>query len=351
MHLQIDGNYGEGGGQILRTTLSLSCILGKPVEIINIRKGRRIPGLQPQHLTSVSACKKISSAEVEGDELQSVSLKFSPQETKGGDFSFDVAEKKRSAGSTSLILQTLFLPLSQCENRSSIRVLGGTHVPWSPPFNYLKEIFAPMVKKTGCGIELEIKKWGWYPKGGGEVTCTIQPTAKFSPLDLTERGELVSLSGVSAVSNLPDSIAERQRNQATKVLKDRGFSPEIKLVQAPSIGQGTFFFLKAEFENSVAGFGALGERGKRAEKVAEEACDEFLQFMQSKAAVDPHLADQLIPYLALADGKSTFTVSKITKHLLTNVWVVEQFLQTQISVEGEEGAQGKVMITPPQSPP
>ena len=346
MHLQIDGNYGEGGGQILRTTLSLSCILRKPVEIVNIRKGRRIPGLQPQHLTSVSACKKISSAEVEGDELQSVSLKFSPQETKGGDFSFDVAEKKRSAGSTSLILQTLFLPLSHCRESSKISVLGGTHVPWSPPFNYLKEVFAPMVKKTGCEIELEIKKWGWYPKGGGEVTCTIQPTAKFSPLDLTERGELVSLSGVSAVSNLPDSIAERQRSQAIKILKGKGFSPEIKLLQGPSIGQGTFFFLKAEFENSVAGFGALGERGKRAEKVAEEACDEFLHFMQSKAAVDPHLADQLIPYLALADGKSTFTVSKITKHLLTNLWVVRQFLQTKISVEGEEGGEGRVVVRP-----
>ena len=257
-----------------------------------------------------------------------------------------MAEKKRSAGSTSLILQTLFLPLSHCRDRSKIRVLGGTHVPWSPPFNYLKEIFAPMVKKTGCEIELEIKKWGWYPKGGGEVTCGIQPTAKFSSLDLTERGKLLRLSGISAVSNLPDSIAERQRSQAIKVLKGKGFSPEIELLQGPSIGQGTFFFLKAEFENSVAGFGALGERGKRAEKVAEEACDDFLQFMQSTAAIDPHLADQLIPYLALADGKSILTVSKITKHLLTNIWVVRQFLQPQILVDGEEGSEGKITIIP-----
>jgi len=346
MHLQIDGNYGEGGGQILRTTLSLSCILKKPVEIVNIRKGRRIPGLQPQHLTSVTACKRISAAEVEGDQLQSVSLKFSPQETVGGEFSFDVAEKKRSAGSTSLILQTLFLPLSYCEGGSKIRVLGGTHVPWSPPFQYLREIFAPMVTKLGCGIELEISKWGWYPRGGGEVSCTIQPAAKFSAIDLTERGKLLKLSGISAVSNLPDSIAERQRGQGTKVLKGRGFSPDIELVQAPSIGQGTFLFLKAEFENSVAGFGALGERSKRAEKVAEEACDEFLKFMQSDAAVDPHLADQLIPYLAVAEGKSTFTVSKITKHLLTNIWVVKQFLPIEISVEGREGVGGKVMVGP-----
>jgi RNA 3'-terminal phosphate cyclase (ATP) len=346
MVLQIDGNYGEGGGQILRTTLSLSCILERPVEIINIRKGRRIPGLQPQHLTSVGACRRIGDAQVQGDVLQSLSLRFSPQETKGGDFTFDVAEKKRSAGSTLLVLQTLFLPLSHCNNGSNIKVLGGTHVPWSPPFDYLKEIFVPMLMKIGIKIDLQIKRWGWYPKGGGEVHCSIQPTTKFDPLNLTERGELRRLSGISVVSNLPDHIAQRQKNQATKVLKAKGYSPDIQLLQGPSIGQGTFFFLKAEFENTIAGFGALGERGKRAEKVAEEACDDFLQFMQTEAAVDQHLADQLIPYLALAEGTSTFTVSKITKHLLTNIWVVKQFLQREISVEGVEGEQGRVIIRP-----
>ncbi|MGB8657031.1 MAG: RNA 3'-terminal phosphate cyclase [Candidatus Zixiibacteriota bacterium] len=346
MHLQIDGSYGEGGGQILRTTLSLSCILKQPVEITNIRKGRKVPGLQPQHLTSVSACQRISEATVEGDSLQSLSLRFSPQDTKGGDFTCDVAEKKRSAGSTSLILQTLLLPLCHCPTSSRIRVLGGTHVPWSPPFDYLKEIFAPIAKKIGCNVELEIKKWGWYPQGGGEVLCTIHPISKFAPLDLTERGKLLHLSGISAVSNLPDSIAERQRGEAMKVLKANGFSPEIKTLRAPSIGQGTFFFLKAEFENSVAGFSALGEIGKKAERVAEEACLDFLQFVQTGGAVDPHLSDQLVPYLALADGKSTFTVSKVSEHLLTNIWVVQQFLQTQISVDGERGGQGKVTIIP-----
>jgi RNA 3'-terminal phosphate cyclase (ATP) len=346
MHLQIDGNYGEGGGQILRTTLSLSCILKKPVEIINIRKGRKIPGLQPQHLTSVYACKKISNAIVDGDSLQSLSLRFSPQEITGGEFTFDVAEKKRSAGSTSLVLQTLFLPLSHSPINSKIKVLGGTHVPWSPPFNYLAEVFVPMLKKIGIDIALEIEKWGYYPKGGGEVLCTIHPASKFSSFSLTERGRLIGLSGISVISNLPDHIAERQKNHALKILKDKGFSPEIKIFQAPSIGQGTFFFLRAEFENSVAGFSALGEIGKRAEKVAEEACEEFLQFMQTQGAVDPHLADQLVPYLASAEGTSTFTVSKITEHLLTNIWVVKQFVPTEILVEGKEGEQTKVTITP-----
>jgi RNA 3'-terminal phosphate cyclase (ATP) len=347
MYLQIDGNYGEGGGQILRTTLSLSCVLKKPVEITNIRKGRKIPGLQPQHLTSVNACKSISEAEVEGNKLQSLTLRFNPQRSKGGDFTFNVAEEKRSAGSTSLVLQAILLPLSLSDQRSELNLLGGTHVPWSPPFDYLKEVFVPMMRKIGEQIELRINKWGWYPKGGGEVHCMIHPTEKLLPLNLTQRGKLLNLTGCSVVSNLPIPIAERQKNQALKILKEKNYSPEIKIVQASSIGQGTFFFLKAEFENSLAGFGALGEIGKRAEKVAEEACLEFLEFMQTKAAVDPHLSDQLIPYLALADGGSSFTVSRISQHLLTNIWVVQHFLPTKITVEGKEGGEGKVIISPP----
>jgi RNA 3'-terminal phosphate cyclase (ATP) len=346
VYLQIDGNYGEGGGQILRTTLALSCLLKKPVEISNIRKGRKIPGLQPQHLTSVNASKGISAAEVEGNKLRSVALKFNPQKVTGGDFIFNVAEEKRSAGSTSLILQALFLPLSLSEQSSEITVLGGTHVPWSPPFDYLKDIFSPMLEKLGCRMQLRIIKWGWYPKGGGEVHCTIHPAEKLTPLNLTERGRLLNLKGISVVSNLPTSIAERQRNHALKILRQKGFSAQVKIVQAPSVGQGTFFFLKAEFENSVAGFGALGAIGKRAEKVSEEACQEFLEFVQTPAAIDSHLADQLIPYLALADGQSSLTVSRISKHLLTNIWVVEQFLPAKITVEGVEGSEGKVTVTP-----
>ena len=314
------------------------------MEIINIRQGRKVPGLQPQHLTSVSACKKISGAQVEGDSLQSTSLRFFPGDITGGEFTFDVAEKKGSAGSTSLVLQTIFLPLCRAQTNSKLEVLGGTHVPWSPPFHYLKDIFIPMVKKIGCNVDLEIRNWGWYPKGGGEVAGTIMPTTKFLPLELTDRGKLLNLSGISAVSNLPVSIAERQKDHALRILKEKGFSAEISLYQAPSIGQGTFFFLKAEFENSVAGFSSLGEIGKRAERVAEEACEEFLRFMQTEGAVDPHLADQLIPYLALAEGNSAFTVSKITNHLLTNIWMVKQFLKRDILVEGEEGEEGKVTI-------
>jgi len=342
--IRIDGNYGEGGGQILRTALSLSALLKKEVEIYNIRKKRKIPGLQPQHLTCVQACQEITQAFVEGAKLQSINLKFLPKKILEGDFNFNVAREKGSAGSVSLVLQSILLPLIFAEKPSTVNIQGGTHVPWSPPFTYLKEVFLPTIKKIGCEVDGEIKRWGFYPKGAGEVSFFIAPVEKISPLNLVERGKLLNLSGISAVANLPLSIAERQKNQATIILKGKGFFPQIQIVDAPSVGKGTFFFLLAQFENSLAGFCSLGEIGKSAEKVTEEGCDQFLEFIKSKGVLEPHLADQLIPYLALADGKSIFTVSRISQHLLTNIWVVRQFLQVKIEVEGKEREEGKISI-------
>lgn len=344
MTVRIDGSYGEGGGQILRTTLALSSLLREEVQIYNIRKGRKIPGLQPQHLTCVEACREITNALLEGANLRSLSLKFSPKNLEGGDLSFDVARIKGSAGSVSLVLQAVLPALVLAQRRSKVVVFGGTHVLWSPPFDYLRDVFFPMVGKIGCYFKGDIKKWGWYPKGKGEVLCEVSPTENLSPLNLTERGKLKNLKGISAVSNLPLEIAQRQKNQAMKILKEKKIFPQIDIKDAPSLGKGTFFFLFAEFENSFAGFSSLGEIGKRAEKVAEEACFEFLKFMKTKAALDPHLADQLIPYLSLAEGNSTFTVSEITGHLLTNLWVVEQFLPVKTEVEGKEGQEGKIVL-------
>jgi RNA 3'-terminal phosphate cyclase (ATP) len=164
------------------------------------------------------------------------------------------------------------------------------------------------------------------------------------PIDLTERGQLVRLAGISASSNLPRHIGERQRRRAEEVLRSQGFAPQIEVVDAPSVGQGTCLFLVAEYENVVAGFGALGERGKPAERVAEEACRDFLRYHQSGASLDLHLADQLILPLSLAQGTSAFTTCRLSQHLLTNVWVVEQFLDVRFAVEGEEGETGKVVV-------
>jgi RNA 3'-terminal phosphate cyclase (ATP) len=200
----------------------------------------------------------------------------------------------------------------------------------------------------GVEADVAIEEWGWYPIGGGVIAAQITGLARAASqmpgLKLNERGELRGLSGISAVSNLPEHIAGRQKRQVESVLRREGFDPRIEIVDAPSKGRGTALFLLAEFENVRAGFTSLGRRGKPAEKVAEEACAEFLEYYSTGAALDQHLADQLILPMALAQGDSTFTTCRITPHLLTNAWVVEQFLDSTFVVEGEEGAPGSVTI-------
>ena len=344
--LRIDGSYGEGGGQILRTSLSLSCALGRPVEITNIRRGRRSPGLQPQHLTAVLAAASISGAEVEGAELSSSALRFRPHGTVGGTHRFDVAERKGSAGSTSLVLQTILLPLCFAEQPSLITVNGGTHVPWSPSFHYLGSVALPLLSRLGVRAECSIASWGWYPIGGGQVSAVITPARALQPLTLTGRGRLVRVTGISAVSNLPGHIAARQRNRAMAILGGEGIDAFIETLSAPSPGRGSFLFLAAEFEHHTAGSGSLGAIGKRAEEVADEACRELLAHVRAQGALDPHLADQVVPWLAFCDGPSEFTTSRVTGHLLTNLWVMRQFMDVDVQVEGSEGEEGRVMIRP-----
>lgn len=343
-YLRIDGSHGEGGGQILRTALSLSCITGKPIEIYNIRKGRPKPGLQPQHLTCVKAAKEICDAEVEGAELGSELIRFSPRKIKSGKFLFDVAEKKGSAGSIGLVFQTIFPPLVFSGAESEVVLLGGTHVPWSPPFHYLKYVFLPMVKKLGIEADIEIENWGWYPIGKGKVGAKIHPKREGASLNLEDRGALKKLAGISAVSNLPLSIAERQRDKAIKILDRYDLKIESELIEAPSLGKGTLFFILAEFENCLAGFDALGAIGKRAEDVAKEACENFLTYYQTGACLEPHLADQILLYLALENKKASFTTSEVSRHLLTNLWTVKNFLPVDVLVEGSEGGPGRIII-------
>jgi RNA 3'-terminal phosphate cyclase (ATP) len=340
--LEIDGSYGEGGGQILRTALSLSCLFKKPFRIFNIRKARKKPGLMPQHLTAVRAAQIISNAKVSGDCSGSTELVFLPQEVKGGDFFFDIG----TAGSTSLVLQTIIPSLIFSGDKSSIILKGGTHVPFSPSFDYIRRVFAPVLKRIGIEIKLAIESYGFYPKGGGKIIAEIFPPKKIKSLRVVERGRILKLKGYSGAGNLPLSIAERQRDSMKEKLRPLAENikcpVDIETLNVSTPGQGTFVFLQSESENSIAGFTSLGERGRRAEVVGEQAAEEFLRYYSSNAAFDPHLSDQIVLYLSMCEEESIFTACCITEHLMTNLWVISQFHKFDYTVEGEIGKPGRV---------
>ncbi len=317
--IQIDGSYGEGGGQILRTALGLSCLTGRPFRIFNLRKGREKPGLMAQHLTAVKAAMIISHAAVNGAAIGSTELLFSPRSLKAGDYEFDIG----TAGSVCLVVQTILPALLLAGTHSRVRLTGGTHVPWSPSFEYLRDVFLPVLGRIGISVRANIETYGFYPRGGGNVVVEVNPADKVSPLITLNRGQLYRIAGRSAVGGLPVSIAERQRRafycKLSQHLSGENVPVNISAEQVPSLGQGTFLFARLEAGHGAAGFCSLGSRGKRAEEVGDEAAQELLAYYYTGAAIDPHLADQIVPYLLLAQGKSEFTTSRITNHLRTNL--------------------------------
>ncbi len=338
--IEIDGSYGEAGGQILRTALSLSCILEKPFRMFNIRKGRGKPGLMPQHLMCVRALARICNASVKGDEAGSTELFFTPSKPRPGDYDLDIG----TAGSTSLLLQAILPPLVFAKKRSSITLTGGTHVPFSPPFHYISEVFVPALRRLGIHLDISVERYGFYPKGGGRIRVDIFPLQQVRAVDLVAREEIRKITGISTVVNLPLSIAERQKNSVLEALSSSGLHAKIDLQSAEAFGRGTFVFLKTETEGCIAGFSSLGERGKKAETVGREASEELLSYYCTNACLDHHLADQIVLYLAFADGPSFLTTSRVTGHLLTNLWVIEKFTGLHYFIEGEKGKPGKIGI-------
>ena len=338
--IEIDGSYGEGGGQILRTALALSAILRKPFTLHHIRSKRKNPGLQAQHLQAVEALARITKAQTEGVEFGSETITFIPKDIFPGDYQFDV----RTAGSVTLLSQAIFLPLCFAKGVSELTLIGGTHVPWSPSFHYLAEVLLPTIKRMGISAEAAIDQWGFYPKGGGRIRLKISPVHEFKPISLVDRGRLEKIRGLSAISHLPKHVGERQRKQALKRIREElKIDGEIILLSdIPSNEPGSFVFIRADYEQALAGFSSLGSRGKLAEKVSDEAVVPLIDYIQQEGCIDPHLADQIVPFMALARGNSSFTTTQMSNHLLTNLWVVNQFLDIKIQKWGEEGQVGKV---------
>jgi len=339
----IDGSEGEGGGQVLRTSLTLSALTGRPLRITNIRAGRSKPGLRPQHLTAVRAVAAICDAEVRGAEINSQTLEFDPAgPPHSDDFHFDVedAAEHGSAGSVTLILQAILWPLTFADTASTVVLRGGTHVPFSPPYHYVAEVARPAFGRFGTQLDLQLDEWGWLPAGQGQMTATIRPVERLEAVTF-ERAEIERVHGVAAVTNLPSHIPQRMVNRANNLLRDAGFETSIRPLRERGPGPGAGIFLWV----TQGGFGSLGRQGLPSERVAEAAVADLLAFAENgMAAVDAHLADQLLIPMALARGSSTFTTRRLTRHTMTNAAILRRWLDVPITVDGELDGPARVTI-------
>lgn len=338
--IEIDGSYGEGGGQILRTALSLSCLFKRPIRIFNIRKKRKKPGLLPQHLATVKALQLLSSARVEGTEIGSENLYFEPYKISSGNFFYDIG----TAGSTLLVFQAILPCLIFAEGKSFITLKGGTNVPFSPSYHYVNGVFRHFLNMIGVNFTLSIDSYGFYPKGGGVIRAEVEPVKRIKSLKGVNRGRLLKIIGKSGVANLPQSIAERQKRGFIENISDIDVPVLIDIEEVNSLGKGTFLYIEAQYERSCAGFAGLGEIGKRAEIIGQEVAKDFIRYNRSNAFLDPHMADQILIYLFLGKKGSEFTTSQITGHLITNLWVINRFIDRKYEIEGKEGEEGRVFI-------
>lgn len=340
--IEIHGDYGEGGGQILRSSLALAALTGKGVRINAIRSRRRQPGLRAQHLAAVKAIAELCQADLEGGFLHSDHVRLIPSQVRSGRFQFNIP----TAGALSLVLQTIYFPLSLAPGRSEITLTGGTHVPWSPCFHYLTEQWLPWMGNLGFRSQVNLHQAGFYPSGGGKISVNLLPAKALTPLESVERGELLHIRGISGVSNLDDSIAQRQKHQALKQLYPLCRDTKIRTLRMPSPGKGTFVLLKADFtKGASACYTALGAPGKPAEQVTDEAVQKIISFLDTHTCLDHYLADQLLLPLSLVNGVSRFTTNCITQHLLTNAHVIMQFLPVNIDISGDLGQPGLITVS------
>ena len=341
--IKIDGSAGEGGGQVLRTCLSLSALTGRPFQITNIRAGRKNPGLRPQHLTAVNALAALCRADTIGATLNSQSITFIPESRPlGGEYKFDVADAAAggSAGSITLIFQSLLYPLLFAEQPSTIYLRGGTHVPFSPPYHFISHVFQPALSQLGIAVSTTLKAWGWYPQGQGEMAATITPQPGISSIDFPRKEKSNEIHGVAAVTNLPAHIPQRMAQRATNLFADNGLVANITPVRERGAAPGAGIFLWT----GLAGFSCLGRPGLAAEKVAKAAVADCLAFIENRAEVGQHLADQLLLPLALSRGRSSFTTNILTSHTITNAQLLRRWLDVEIEISGTAGKTGHVTV-------
>ena len=337
----------EGGGQIVRTTIALAALTGKPVRITKIRDKRPNPGLQAQHVVGVQAVSAISNAETQGLVQGSRELDFIPRGRASGHFSFEVG----TAGSIPLILQALLPAAAYAPGTLDFEITGGTDVKWSPTIDYVRLTQLPILQLMGYKASIKVDRRGHYPKGGGRVSVTIEPPRVLEGIKFLDRGQLLGIEGISHCVKLPSHVAQRQANAARDRLGAEGFSnatiatETYPPTQDPHFAPGSGITLLAKFENGlVIGSDSIGERGKPAEAVGAEAADKLIAELSSKAPIDRHMGDILIPYMAVADGRCQIHVSEITLHTMTNIKVAEMITGAKFLIEGELHQPGKISV-------
>ena len=335
----IDGSFGEGGGQILRSSLSLALMTQTEVEIVNVRSGRSKPGLLKQHLCAVNAAVQICDGQADGAELGSQRVRLRPGPVRAGTYRFSVG----SAGSASLVLQTVLPPLMRAAGPSRVTVEGGTHNPAAPPFEFLNDAFGPAIRAMGAQLDLHLDRAGFYPSGGGRIVADIRPpSAAWVPFVRVDRGALIERRASILSSGLPAHVERRER----AVLQAR-LGEDLRVVPGryEAFGPGNAVVVELVYESGRSVFVGFGARGKKAERVAAEAADQAERFMASSTAVDPYLADQLLlPMVVGAGGQ--FSTGPLTAHASTNIFVIKQFVDAEIRVESAAEGSSVVNVQP-----
>ena len=352
----LDGSAGEGGGQILRTALALSAVTARPFAIVNVRADRLKPGLRPQHREAARATAALCDARMAGDEVGSSRLEFEPRRRAApGEWVFDIG----TAGSTPLLFQTLCWPLALAGGPSQLTLRGATHQDHAPSFHHLALVWAPAVARLGFRFELALQAAGFHPEGGGEFTARVEPAHAMPPLDLRHRGTLQDVEVVSMVGGMPYEVADRQAARALRLLRDLGVAAEAERVPvAARQSTGSHVLIVSTFERTRTGHGAVGGKERGPEQVAERAVEMFDAYLRRRAAVDAHLGDQLLLPAALCAARLVspppgvvpairYTVSEVTRHLLSSAEVIHRFLDVEVSVVGREGETGEVRVQPP----
>ncbi|HEY5603326.1 MAG TPA: RNA 3'-terminal phosphate cyclase [Gammaproteobacteria bacterium] len=337
-YINIDGSMGEGGGQVLRTALALSACLHQPLKIHHIRANRKKPGLMRQHLTAVLAAAKICGAEVSGAELDSQQIEFVPGKIQAGEYYFSIG----TAGSTTLVLQTIILPLLFAEGASNVVIEGGTHNPLAPPFDFLHYSYLPLLERMGAKIHARLLRPGFFPVGDGCIEVQVEPIKKLHPISLLERGEILNREAHILLSQLPQHIGERE----AKIIEQRLDWPAggiaIEHVEtARSPGNAVSIIISCEHITNV--FAGIGQKGVKAETVANRVADDVRYYLAGDAPVDQHLADQLVLPMALAGGGEFVTTSP-TLHTLTNIAVIEKFCEPRFKVEPVDKKKFRIRI-------